>query len=257
MMDYRQYEISGATAVSRDAFEQALAAFLSWRDDARFHLERALLESPHFAMAHVLSAYMSVWSRDVNRVRQARLAYASISRLPVTRRELLHHAAIGAALRDDPEMLRTLLDELLERYPRDILALHAGHALDYLTGDLEYMRERVSSVLSAWSADIPGFHSVLTMQAFSAVESARYGLAEEASRAALELNQAVTDLIALISAVDGILQAQAAADAGYSSVQPRGLSPPARPLKSMPRCWMPTVGNTSSRACSTRTSESF
>lgn len=188
MMDYRQYEISGATAVSRDAFERALAAFLSWRDDARCHLERALLESPHFAMAHALSAYMSVWSRDVARVRQARLAYASISRLPVTTRELLHHAAIGAALRDDFEMLRTLLDELLERYPRDILALHAGHALDYLTGDLERMRQRVPSVLSAWSADIPGFHSVLAMQAFSAVESARYGLAEEAGRAALELN---------------------------------------------------------------------
>lgn len=74
--------------MSRDAFERALAAFLSWRDDARSRLERALLESPHFAMAHVLSAYMSAWSRDVNRVRQARLAYASLSRLPVTTREL-------------------------------------------------------------------------------------------------------------------------------------------------------------------------
>ncbi|HVS76114.1 MAG TPA: hypothetical protein VHE11_04210 [Steroidobacteraceae bacterium] len=139
-------------------------------------------------MAHVLDAYMSLWSRDINRVRQARAAHARTSRLPATARELLHHAAIGAALRDDFEMLRALLDDLLERYPRDILALHAGHALDYLTGDLERMALRVPSVIPEWSADLPGFHSLLAMQAFSAVECARYELAHESARQALELN---------------------------------------------------------------------
>ena len=188
MMDYRQYEISGATATSRDAFELALDAFLSWRGDARSQLDRALLESPDFAMAHVLSAYMSVWSRDVHRVREARAAHASISNLPATTRELLHHAAIGAALRDDLAMLRALLDQLLELYPRDILALHASHALDYLTGDLERMAQRVPSVLSAWSAGMPGFHSVLAMQAFGAVESGGYQPAHDAVRRALELD---------------------------------------------------------------------
>jgi tetratricopeptide (TPR) repeat protein len=188
MMDYRQYEITGATAISRDAFELALGAFLSWRGDAQSHLDRALLESPNFTMAHVLSAYMSVWSRDVNRVRQARAAQARISSESATTRELLHHAAIGAALREDLEMLRILLDELLERYPRDVLALHAGHALDYLTGDLERMARRVPSVLAAWSADMPGFHSVLAMQAFVAVECASYGPAVDAGRRALELD---------------------------------------------------------------------
>ena len=188
MMDYRQYELSGATAASRDAFELALGAFLSWRDGAQPLLDRALLESPDFIMAHVLSAYMSVWSRDISRVRTARAAHESISKLPGTRRELLHHAAIGAALRDDVDGVRILLDELLERYPRDILALHAGHAIDYLTGDLERMASRVPSILSAWSIDVPGFDSVLAMQAFSAVECASYGVAGEAGRRALELN---------------------------------------------------------------------
>ena len=188
MMDYRQYEISGASAQARDSFELALAALLSWRDGAQSHLDRALLEAPDFTMAHVLSAYMSVWSRDVRRVWRAREAHARASRLAATPREQLHSAAIGAALRDDFATLGRLLDELLERYPRDILALHSSHVLDYLTGNLEHMGSRVSQVLPAWSVEVPGFHSVLAMQAFSAAERAAYRLADEAGHWALELN---------------------------------------------------------------------
>jgi hypothetical protein len=77
---------------------------------------------------------------------------------------------------------------VLSRYPRDVLALQAAHAFDYITGDLDRMNDRVAAVLPAWSNELPGYHAVLAMHAFSLEECGHYGRAEEAARAALALN---------------------------------------------------------------------
>jgi hypothetical protein len=190
LKDYRDHDISGATAGARDAFERALDVHLSWRAGAEGHLDRALLEAPRFTMAHVLRAYLSLCSRDVARVRQARAAHAQAATLPATNRERLHIAATGAALDDDFETFNALLHELLARYPRDILALQIGHGLDYATGDIEGMSARIGALLPAWSCEVPGYHAVLAMQAFSLVESARYPAAADQGARALELNPA-------------------------------------------------------------------
>jgi len=188
MKDHRDHPISGATGVSRDAFELALSSFLSWRSDWESHLEGALCQSPQFTMAHVLRAYSGLLSRDPRRVRVARAAHEQAAGLPANSRERLHLAALAAALGDNFDMCSVLLDEILQQYPRDILALHAGHAVDYLTGDQKRMAARVASVLPAWSAEVPGYHSLLAMHAFSSVECASYARAEQLGRQALQLN---------------------------------------------------------------------
>ncbi len=76
LKDHRDYDVTGATPVALDTFERALAAFQSWRTGAEAHLELALLEAPSFTMAHVLSAYLFLCSRDVRRVRLARPDWA-------------------------------------------------------------------------------------------------------------------------------------------------------------------------------------
>ena len=188
LKDYRDLEISGATGAARDAFERALDSHLSWRSGADLHLQQAVLEAPEFTMAHVLRCYFDLCNRDWARVQLAQSAYAMASSLPATPRERLHLAAIEAALADDFETFRTLLHRLLEHYPRDLLALQVGHAFDYLTGDSAGMLTRMKAVLPAWSSDTPGYHAVLAMQAFSLVESARYGSAADQALRALELN---------------------------------------------------------------------
>jgi hypothetical protein len=188
LVDRRGLDISGATAVARDAFERALESHLSWRSGAEVHLEQALLEAPAFTMAYVFRAYFSLASRDRARVSRARAAYAIASSLPATPRERLHVTAIKAALDDDFEALRTVLQRLLDQYPRDILALQIGHAFDYLTGEIEGMSARITAVLPAWPSDAPGYHAVLAMQAFSLVENAQYGAAADRARHALEID---------------------------------------------------------------------
>lgn len=186
--DYRDYEVTGANPAALEAYEHALAAFQSWRCGTEVHLERALREAPRFTMAHVFNAYLYLCSRDPNRVRFARIAHAQASRMGANRRERLHLAAIGATLADDYEKAKALLGALLRAYPRDVLALQVAHAFDYATGDIERMADRLPSVLPAWSAQLPGFHAVLAMQAFSLVECGDYPRAADVGQRAVELN---------------------------------------------------------------------
>jgi hypothetical protein len=188
LSDHRGYGISGATAGARDAFERALGAHLTWHGGADGHLEEALRDAPHFTMAHVLRAYRHLGSREVVRVRLARWAHARAASLPANARERLHIAVIRTALADDVTAAKALLDHLLEEYPLDVLALQAGHALDYVTGDEERMAGRVASVLPSWSRDLPGYSSVLAMQAFSLMECARHEEATEHGLEALALD---------------------------------------------------------------------
>jgi tetratricopeptide (TPR) repeat protein len=187
LKDYRGLEISGATPDALDSFERALDAHLSWRTGVEQHLEQTIAAAPAFTMAHVLSAYSSIFSRDPALVRQAQRAHAIASSLRATAREHLHVAATGAALADDFRRVKDILGRLLEQYPRDVLALQVGHALDYLTGDIESMHGRVAAVLPAWSEDTRGYHAVLAMHAFSLVEFGEYDAAVDHGLRALDL----------------------------------------------------------------------
>jgi hypothetical protein len=81
-----------------------------------------------------------------------------------------------------------MLGELLGEHPRDVLALQVAQALDYVTGDLARMRDRVPSVLAAWSENLPGYHAVLAMHAFGLEECGHYERAGECAQRALEFD---------------------------------------------------------------------
>jgi len=188
LLDLRGCEVSGATPAALDAFEHALAAFQSWRSYPERYLAPALQDAPTFVMAYVLQAYLRLSSRDAARVRSAAPVLAQARRLAANGREQMHLAAIAAVLGDDYEHAKALLSQLLSHAPRDVLALQAAHALDYLTGDVARMGDRVPGVLPAWSRTMPGYHAVLAMQAFGLQESGDYARAEAAAKEALALD---------------------------------------------------------------------
>ena len=187
-VDARGGAVSGATALALQDYETALAAFQTWRAGAEPPLALALRDAPHFVMAHLLQAYLLVCSRDPRRVRSARPILARAAELAANRFERQHLAALGALCDDDYELAKSHLGALLRERPLDVLALQVAHALDYLTGDVARMHDRVASVLPAWSSDVPGYGAVLAMHAFSLEECGDYPHAEHAARAALALN---------------------------------------------------------------------
>lgn len=186
--DFRGCTISGATPTALEAFERAFAAFQSWRRGADTMLLPALDDAPAFVMAHVLRAYLDLSSRDPALVRAARPVLARAVALPANARERLHLAAIAAVLADDYEGAKAILGGLLQDFPRDLLALQVAHALDYVTGDVARMGDRVTMVLPRWSSDLPGYHAVLAMHAFGLEECGRYEHAGEAAHRALALD---------------------------------------------------------------------
>jgi tetratricopeptide (TPR) repeat protein len=187
-VDQRGCALSGATPAAAEAYDRALAAFLAWRSGVELPLESALQQAPTFVMAHVLKAYRVLSSRDPRRVRSAAHVLTRTAALPTNERERLHLAAIAAVLDDDYERAKRLLGDAVRLYPLDVLALQVVHAFDYVTGDLARMNDRVAAVLPAWPSDLPGYHAVLAMHAFSLEECGEYDRAEETARAALALN---------------------------------------------------------------------
>ena len=187
-VDARGCPQSGATATAAEAYERALAAFQGWRAGAEAELAPALRDAPGFVMAHVLEGYLRVASRDPRRVRSAQPMLARAAALPMNSRERLHVAALGAVLGDDYEGAKSRFGKLLRREPRDVLALQMAHSLDYVTGDVARLHDRVAAVLPAWSRDLPGHGAVLAMHAFGLEESGEYEHAEQSARAALALD---------------------------------------------------------------------
>jgi tetratricopeptide (TPR) repeat protein len=179
---------TGATPAALAAYEGALAAVLAWRSGAGVLLEQALAQAPDFVMAHVLQAYTLLCSRDRRRVHSARPVLQRAAGLPASEREAAHLAAVASVLADNYDFARETLGELLLQDPCDALAVHAAHALDYLTGDPERMNARVADLLPAWSPGMPGYHAVLSMHAFGLVECGDSEGAERAARSALALN---------------------------------------------------------------------
>jgi tetratricopeptide (TPR) repeat protein len=186
--DARGCAVSGANPRALEAFERAVCASQSWRTGAEEHLAQALREAPGFVMAHAMQAHLMLGGRDARRVQAARPLHAHARGLPANARERMHLAAIEAVLDDDYDRARTLLGEVLREHPRDAIALQVAHSFDYITGDSQCMQERVRGVLPAWSGELPGFHAVLSMHAFSLVECGEYERAEAAAREALAHN---------------------------------------------------------------------
>ena len=182
--------MSGATPSALQAYERAFAAVLGWRSGADEQLALALRDAPTFVMAHVLLAYTLLCRRDPQRVRSAGPVLARAAGLPANEHEHErgHLAAIAAMLGDDYERAKALLGELLRLQPRDALAVQVAHSFDYVTGDVARMNDRVAAVLPAWASDLPGYHAVLAMHAFSLEECGEYERAEQAARAALAMN---------------------------------------------------------------------
>lgn len=191
-LDARGCRVSGGSAAALGHYEAALAASLAWRGGADAPLALALAKSPGFVMAHVMKAWLLLLGRDVRRVRRARAVLDDAVRLRpaggLLRAERLHLAAVAAVLDDDYPGAKALLGVVLRDEPRDVLALQTAHSLDYLTGDLARLADRVGEVLPAWAAGLPGYHAVLAMRAFGLVERGETAAAERAAHAALALN---------------------------------------------------------------------
>jgi tetratricopeptide (TPR) repeat protein len=185
--DLHGHALSGASGNARDHYERALGLFRLYSGDPLAAAEAALGDSPGFAMAHLLKAWLNLLGTEPAGIDAARAAHAAAGPHCRTAREQGHLAAVGHLVEGRWHEASRAILRVSTDHPHDLLALQAGHQLDFLTGNARLLRDRVARGLADWSADMPGYHALLGMHAFGLEEMGDYGHAETAGRRAVEL----------------------------------------------------------------------
>lgn len=193
MLDARDLPTTASSPKAVELYEQALRQMLRYSGEQLDVVELALAEDPGMVMARVLRAYCGTARADaeISEDLAVSLAAAKVAAgAASTDREKLHVAALESWLKGDFQSMSEDLDRILIRYPRDILALQAGHLCDFYLGDTARLRDRVAQVLPQYDADTPGYGNVLGMYAFGLEECGEYERAEDLGRQAVAINPA-------------------------------------------------------------------
>jgi hypothetical protein len=179
--------VSGATADGLIAFERAQHEFRCLIGDPVATVEAALAAAPRMVMAHVLKTWLHLLGTEPAGLPVALARHAAAIALPGNDRERRHLEAIRLVAQGRWHAASRVLEDLSIEYPRDALALQAGHQVDFFTGESRLLRDRIARALPAWSRGMPGYHAVLGMHAFGLEETGDYLQAEKQGRAAVAL----------------------------------------------------------------------
>lgn len=183
--------VSAASDDAARAFDHAVRGYLTYRADTARRLPPMFEADPEFGMAHVLKGCLFMAPFDAALVLRAREALADARRCiarGATHRERAHAAAFAAWTEGDMDRALAVWEEILEDHPRDVLAFRLHHYNAFWHGQPEQMLAGVERVLPHWTADLPGWGTVLACRAFANEECGSYTVAEAAGREALALD---------------------------------------------------------------------
>jgi hypothetical protein len=187
MRDSVGYETSGASPASLTSLEQGLHELRCYIGDPLATIENTLATSQELVMGHVLKAYLHLLGTEPAGLAVASSILDAAQALPANERERRHLQAILHLTHGHWRTAGLVLEDLSVDYPRDGLALQAGHLIDFYTGDSRMLRDRIGRSLPSWSNGMPGYHAVLSMHAFGLEETGDYVRAEVQGRRSVEL----------------------------------------------------------------------
>ncbi len=190
LTDHHGLDCSGANPDAVQAYRRALHAFHCYQGDPVALLTPALEAHPAFAMGRILHAWLHALSTEAAASPVVRADCQNLQQLSLNRRERLHLEALICFNHGQWQQAGRHLEDLSLQWPRDVLALQAGHLVDFLRGDSRMLRDRIARALPAWPAGDPASHAVLGMWAFGLEECGLHAQAERAGMQALELEPA-------------------------------------------------------------------
>jgi tetratricopeptide (TPR) repeat protein len=176
------------------AYDRAVGHLLRFQPEVVDAAAAVVAADPGCAMGRVAGAYLSLMSTEARSVADAREALGTFATeygdegklLP---RERAHLAVARHWAAGDLASAGALLGEISVEHPKDLLALVAGHQIDFFRGDAVNLRDRIGRALSAWDRADPRSGYVYGMYAFGLEECNQYDLSAEAGQRAVETNQ--------------------------------------------------------------------
>lgn len=190
LTDHHGLDCSAAHPDALHAYQLALRAFHCYQGDPVALLTPALQAHPAFAMGRVLHAWLHALSTEPAATEVVHADCQALQQLTLNARERLHLEALTCFNLGQWQQAGRHLEDLSLQWPRDVLALQAGHLIDFLRGDSRMLRDRIARALPAWPTGEAASHAVLGMWAFGLEECGHYTQAERAGRQALDLEPA-------------------------------------------------------------------
>ncbi len=188
--DARGHAVTVSNPAALEAYERGLYAFHTYRGDALQPLDEAIRIDPGFAAAYAAKALVlcTFFERRFMREAVATLQNGRAALELATARERALAEAAAELTQGHWHAGVRRLEDILVSHPRDIVAIQVAHLMDFFRGDALNLRNRISRVLPAWDASMPGYAYVLGMHAFGLEECNDYVQAERTGRRAVELS---------------------------------------------------------------------
>jgi tetratricopeptide (TPR) repeat protein len=187
MRDAQGHELSGATTEAVGYLDRAVRAFALIYGDAVGLYDTALKASPMLVMAYLGKAWPLSLGNDPLMAVSAQSLLDKARDLPMNERERTHLAALSHAVKGHRASAVAILDRHLMNYPFDLVAHMAALQMDGHLGRFPWARDRSARALPRWSKEQESYGIIQSFYAFGLEEAGEYARAEEAARAAAEL----------------------------------------------------------------------
>ncbi|HMB78147.1 MAG TPA: tetratricopeptide repeat protein [Kiloniellaceae bacterium] len=172
-----------------EALDRCHEDSLAFRGDPVAAVDDLLRARPDFIMGHCFKAGMLTQAMETriydDMVRSVAAAEALADK--ANDRERGHIAATRAWIDGDFFGAVQCWEEVLVRYPFDLLALQLVHLTDVLLGDVVGQRDSVARVFSMWDEATPGYAYLLGFYSFGLEENRDFAHAEELGRQAIAM----------------------------------------------------------------------
>ena len=184
--DTRGLRLSGANAETALQFSEAIEKFGGFRGDPIGMADAMIAATPDMTKAHILKAWLYLLGGETAGLASGREALDTAKTLGANDNEFGHLAALENLVAGRMHEASGIIADVAIENPHDMLALVAGHQLDFFTGDARMLRDRIARALPLWAANAPGRSSVMGMYAFGLEENGDYAAAERFGRMAVE-----------------------------------------------------------------------
>jgi len=182
--------LNGATPQAAAHYTAAVNQFNAYRGDPIAEIDAAIAAAPGCAMARLFKAHLLATATEPAATQAAVDILNGLAATALDDREASHATAIRQVTDGNWTHAATTLDHHSMRWPHDMVALQAGHLVDFFRASARSLRDRIARTLPLWPHDMPGRSYVLGMYAFGLEEAGDYARAEEAGRAAVAADPA-------------------------------------------------------------------
>src|SRR5690606_29899043 len=152
--DLHGLPMTTTSAAATEAFNTTVLSYLRYRADVGANLQATLATDPDFALAHVLKGDLMMLAFKQANVPVAIQARDTAEGLIVHAnvREKAHAAALRHWIDGDLDRTLAVWEQILDEYPRDVLALRLHHFNAFWLGRPGAMAREAEKVLPRYGA---------------------------------------------------------------------------------------------------------